>query len=206
MIPSGTRFIGIADSVDLTEKKSAGLNAETQPYTIEDIKGHKVFTPLLTQSGGDVGDNISSGNLTIGITYTIQDSSGNPDFTIVGSPNNLEGTSFIATGTTPDWGYDAAALSFNQGAPVATVLENTIGNIWFTYDDVGVYVGNIIGGFAAGKTSVSNSLVVWNVPLIINSFAAGDGSLIAINCNSSESPYNPAELEGTILIEIRVYN
>ena len=52
MIPSGTRFIGIADSVDLTERKSAGLNAETQPYTIEDIKGYKVFTALLTQSGG----------------------------------------------------------------------------------------------------------------------------------------------------------
>jgi hypothetical protein len=36
-VPSGTRFIGIATSVDLVERKSAVLNRETQPYTIEDI-------------------------------------------------------------------------------------------------------------------------------------------------------------------------
>ena len=37
MIPNGTRFIGIATSVDLVERKSAILNKTTDPYTIEDI-------------------------------------------------------------------------------------------------------------------------------------------------------------------------
>jgi hypothetical protein len=50
MIPEGTRFIGISPNVNLTEKKSAILNAETQPYTIDDIKGYKVYTALLTQT------------------------------------------------------------------------------------------------------------------------------------------------------------
>lgn len=36
-VPSGTRFIGIADNVSLVERKSAVLNADTQPYTIEDL-------------------------------------------------------------------------------------------------------------------------------------------------------------------------
>lgn len=36
-VPSGTRFIGIADTVNLKERKSAVLNSETQPYTIQDI-------------------------------------------------------------------------------------------------------------------------------------------------------------------------
>lgn len=36
-VPSGTRFIGIAETVNLTERKSATLNTETQPYTIEDL-------------------------------------------------------------------------------------------------------------------------------------------------------------------------
>jgi hypothetical protein len=36
-VPSGTRFIGIAENVNLTERKSAVLNTETQPYTIQDI-------------------------------------------------------------------------------------------------------------------------------------------------------------------------
>ena len=36
-IPAGTRFIGISENVNLKEKKSAVLNNETQPYTIEEI-------------------------------------------------------------------------------------------------------------------------------------------------------------------------
>jgi hypothetical protein len=36
-ISSGTRFIGIAPSVNLTERKSALINNETEPFTIEDI-------------------------------------------------------------------------------------------------------------------------------------------------------------------------
>ena len=36
-VPIGTRFIGIATSVDLKERKSAVLNKTTEPFTIEDI-------------------------------------------------------------------------------------------------------------------------------------------------------------------------
>jgi hypothetical protein len=36
-VPSGTRFIGISENVNLTERKSAVLNTETQPYTIQDL-------------------------------------------------------------------------------------------------------------------------------------------------------------------------
>lgn len=42
MIPSGTRFIGFSESVNLKEKKSAIINAETQPFTIEDIAQYAV--------------------------------------------------------------------------------------------------------------------------------------------------------------------
>jgi hypothetical protein len=51
MIPEGTRFIGISPNVNLTEKKSAVLNAETQPYTLDDIRGYKVYTALASQTG-----------------------------------------------------------------------------------------------------------------------------------------------------------
>lgn len=37
IVPSTTRFIGISPSVDLTERKSNATNAETQPYTMQDI-------------------------------------------------------------------------------------------------------------------------------------------------------------------------
>ena len=36
-IPLTTRFIGIADTVNLVEKKSAQINSETEPYTMQDI-------------------------------------------------------------------------------------------------------------------------------------------------------------------------
>jgi hypothetical protein len=36
-VPSGTRFIGISERVNLKEKKSTILNSETQPFTIQDI-------------------------------------------------------------------------------------------------------------------------------------------------------------------------
>jgi len=35
-IPNGTRFIGISQEVDLTERKSNSLNSLTQPYTFPD--------------------------------------------------------------------------------------------------------------------------------------------------------------------------
>ena len=69
-VPSGTRFIGIAGSVNLTERKSAGLNSETQPYTIDDIRGYKVYTALLTQSGTDAPVvTIVSNTLDLNITW-----------------------------------------------------------------------------------------------------------------------------------------
>ena len=36
-LTSGTRFIGISPNVNLKERKSAVLNAETEPFTAQDI-------------------------------------------------------------------------------------------------------------------------------------------------------------------------
>jgi len=36
-VPSGTRFIGISERVNLKERKSAVLNSDTQAYTIQDL-------------------------------------------------------------------------------------------------------------------------------------------------------------------------
>ena len=105
---------------------------------------YKVYTALLTQGGGDDPLYIDTGTITIGTTYQINDFSEGFDFTNVGAPNNDLGTYFVATGTTPNsWGSlegtSTPILIYNTGAPVATVLENTIGNIWFTYGNIGTY-------------------------------------------------------------------
>ena len=57
-VPLTTRFIGISESVNLEEKKSSVLNAEAQPFTMQDIvdtvggAGSRLsFIAKITQSG-----------------------------------------------------------------------------------------------------------------------------------------------------------
>jgi hypothetical protein len=158
MIPNGYRFIGIAPEVDLKERGSALLNKRTEPFTLDEIRGYKVFTALLTQNGGDFGINNSTDDpypFIIGVTYYIDENGDTAaDFTNIGAPNNNVGTYFVATGTTPNsWGNGGYVnLRYNTGAPVATVLENTIGNVWFTYLQTGLYQANYDGLFTLNKT------------------------------------------------------
>lgn len=71
IIPGGKRFIGISESVDLTEKKSALVNSKTEPYTMSDI----VDTVAASGGGGKFVDGTNpldavytTGNVGIGTT------------------------------------------------------------------------------------------------------------------------------------------
>jgi hypothetical protein len=164
---------------------------------------YKVYTALLTQSGNEDLSNISSGFLTIGVTYLIYDLEDvvGADFTNVGASNNNVGTYFVATGTTPIWGTNpigVGILQYNTGAPVVTVLENTIGNIWFTYEGIGTYYVNSGGLFTLNKT-FAPSVVINNIPQII-SLVVGNRNVIELVNNEGDSTLNNTP------IEIRVYN
>jgi hypothetical protein len=140
IISNEMRFLGVNSSlVNLIEKKDSTNNDKTEYYSLDDIRGYKVYTALLTQSGEDNQETLIDAPLTIGVTYKIGDQAGGTwDFTNVGAPNNDINTYFVATGTTPNsWGN--GTLIYNSGAPVVTVLENTIGNVWFTYSNIGEY-------------------------------------------------------------------
>jgi hypothetical protein len=177
---------------------------------------YKVFTALLTQSGGDVVDYINwdddPNTLTIGVTYTITANDDNSNFIPNGAPNNNVGTSFVATSSVVAWGTGNTGdnqVSYNLGAPVATVLENTIGDIWFTYDAIGSYLVNSDGLFLNNKTFCQNSL-----------FSAEDGTglnmliptkptfsnnyVLIYTTNFPDFPSN--DLLFNTPIEIRVYN
>ena len=191
----------------------ADLN-KTKNFTLGDIKNYvrsgganyKVYTALLNQSGGDDGITITSGELVIGVTYKIKDSGG--DWVNVGAPNNDVETYFVATGTTPNnWGV--GSLLYNTGAPVATVLENTIGNIWFTYSTEGLYFIESDGLFyPANKSCVAHS-----------GTTSDDGGYSSFFVYSNLSDTNDIKILVTnvagfssnsalnaYLIEIRVYN
>ena len=117
---------------------------------------YKVFTALLTQSGGDSPDSINGqDNFNKGETYEIVANPNNEDLTPYGAPNNNVGTYFICNANVPAYTFTYnLQLGYNSGAPVATVLENTIGNIWFRYNDYGYYnvFSNLL--FIENKTTI----------------------------------------------------
>ena len=213
MIPSGTRFIGFSDSVNLTERRSASVNAETAVYTIDDIKGYKVYTALLTQSGGSLTEAIGSGELEVGVTYYISliEDEAPGDFMNVGAPNNEVGTYFVATGVEPNsWGK--TTLEYNAGAPVATVLENTIGDIWCKYNGVGQYAIISNDLFTENKTTVITSPAGYiesptDIYNLNASWAMDSVDLISISSYyNNESADDVINYGGAAMIEIRVYN
>jgi hypothetical protein len=156
---------------------------------------YRVYTALLTQSGGGNPDTLTSGAVTKGVTYTISGTEVG-DFTNVGAPSNQEGTSFVAINNDVPNDYGNGGLAFDLGAPVVTVLENTIGNIWFTYIGAGNYYVNSDALFTADKTyplfggfyNGENWICIYGNTNLIELVGSNDGSLV-------NAP-----------IEIRVYN
>jgi hypothetical protein len=168
---------------------------------------YKVYTALLTQSGADDPNEFSSGAVTKGVTYMIASAS-DGDFANVGAPNNNENTFFVAINNDVPTSYGSCALDYDNGAPVATVLENTIGNIWFTYVAVGVYVINSNGLFIDNKTTVLMPNGYQNSPY----YNIGVQYELNTGCRITTSEFLDPTLspvDGVLTkttLEIRVYN
>ena len=215
-------------SVKITELSSSGpltgtevlpivQDNETVKTTVQEIgsfnRPYKVYTALLTQSGGDVPSvfqNLDNGSLVVGVTYEISSYEAGDDFTNVGAPSNANGVQFVATGTTAASWSGATELNFNHGAPVVTVLENTIGNIWFTYNNFGSYQLYSDGLFTIGKTtaiigSAMESILNGALSSIVDGgFNSIFNIATAVIIAGAASPIDD-QLVNTP-IEIRVYN
>lgn len=208
-----------------------------EKYIVEDIhdlvteantKPYKVFTALLAQSGGndprymqgDGGGDISSA--TKGTTVLIYSNLNNIDYSSIGAPNSNVGTYFILTQDITLSNLDnETTFIINTGAPVATVLENTLGNIFFTYRGLGNYnCLNSDGLFINNKTFILNGTMLGSVIFnrLIQSDGSGfgaqvgyffefsDNSTIRIKSLGDADVFQDSILNGFIPIEIRVYN
>jgi len=193
----------------LTCVTAGGCGAITTTTTTTTLPVYRVFTALLTQSGGDNPDTIggNGGTLDAGYTYLIIDNPDNYDLTLYGAPNNLPGTYFICTNSILNLPYSSSLqIGVNYGAPVATVLENTIGNIWFTYNTQGSYLVNSTNLFIEDK-----SMAIIGTPMesVNNSNFAG-----IVENGPTQFLIDVVEPAGNSLddllfktpIEIRVYN
>ena len=171
---------------------------------------YKVFTATLIQVGGDSPNLVIDLPLTVGVTYEIVDTDGDTvDFTNVGAPNNNVGTFFIATGNTPNsWGDNSLGeLQYNEGAPVANVLENTIGDVWFDYRDVGHYGLESTDLFIESKTIGIAATPFYSNPTIpgLCTLAVSGENVIRIYTTTLKPELADDYLNETF-IEIRVYN
>lgn len=195
-------FLDAADS-KLKTKDSSGVLEEIS------IAGggasYLVYTALLSAGPGDDPLNLTSGDLTVGVTYQIVLST-DADFTNVGAANNTIGAFFVATGTTPtSWGSDGQ-LGYNNGAPVVNVLENTIGTgIYFEYITTGTFSIQSNGYFTNNKTWFTKPLIN-----ILDAEDERDASIYRINDSTCRyivlDAYGfPINLHNNLSIEIRVY-
>lgn len=106
--------------------------------------------------------------------------------------------------------YVALLSEANPDPPTATILENTIGAIVFSYSQLGDYVGTLLGAFPANKfyspdhlkIFFSASLAVsqyWNITRIDD-----NSILVRVHDVASDTPNDGALLDTPF--EIRVYN
>jgi len=173
--------------------------------TTADSRPYKVYTALLTQTGTSSVQSISTGDLTVGVTYTIGIGSFF-DFTNVGAPDNNTGTIFVATATTPtSWG--SVSLTYDTGAPITTVLENTLDyNPTFTREGAGIY--RVYGTFTNRKTiaSIPNNVVSSGIMPVL--FYNGLPNYIVIGLRNVDNSFFDDEINtnSNFYIEIKVYN
>lgn len=193
----------VTGSLVVTGSITLNGNAIDRPY--------KVYTALLTQSGGDNPLDLYSGAATKGVSYKVVGSVPTTDFSNIGGPvGENDDFLFVATKNEIPNNYSGAGLLYNTGAPVVTVLENTIGNIWWTFDTEGTYSANSNSLFTAGKVFST----IYSQP--VDNF--GDGVKFALIKYETISTNTIVIMTGTpgyqnynsfllnTPIEIRVYN
>jgi hypothetical protein len=101
--------------------------------------------------------------------------------------------------------YKALLNQTGTNAPIATVLENTIGNIVWGYTAEGIYTATLTGAFTANKTIVFGDRFLGSVtegvfPYVLMFFQ--NTSTIAIQCYEGDVGSNNFLINTPISIEV----
>lgn len=117
---------------------------------------YKTVYALVIQQGADNFIPITSGSLDTTVTYKITSYQAGDDFTNIGAPSNASNVYFIPTGDIPANWTHGSELTYNQGAPVCGIIENTLGLIWLERNDIGIYYVKSNGLFTPQSKSGIN--------------------------------------------------
>ena len=137
------------------------------------------------------------------MAYSFQNKASNVGVT-VGELNE------VLNNTPPYRVYTALLTQTGTDAPEAIVLENTIGDIWFTYQQSGIYIINSNNLFTEGKTVspqdqtkcrvYGDFTLDYNIRMEFNNI-----SYIGMSISNDDSEY----IDNVLIykfFEIRVYN
>ena len=125
--------------------------------------------------------------------------------------NNLLSTIGMVDGAIPDSRpykvYTALLTQTSQNAPVATVLENTLGGtLTFSRDDAGQYLITASDDvFVAGKTTASGVVFPAGDALVMAGAYSTDSTITLLSVGESGVPMEMTT-EYPSFFEIRVYN
>lgn len=99
--------------------------------------------------------------------------------------------------------YTALINQSGTTAPVATILHNTLnGNIIWTRDSTGIYIGTLTGAFAENTTAI----LINNqdsTKTLVGGYATAN--TIYLTQRDAVSPFNLTDVISNATIEIRVY-
>ena len=201
-IIQGAVGVGVYVCTDGSEKTLTTRYADRikTDYVDGIINGVKKYVVLLTQYAPAT---FTAAPLRIGERYAITTFEAGDDFSNVGG-DNIEGHSFIATGTTPAVWTNGSVLD-SDGAPVATILENTLGGVpVYSRDAAGTFTITLSGGFTTQKT------VCFIQPVGIDlggvSVApTGDGNTISMSTMEAGTLNSVDGMLVGLSFEIRVY-
>lgn len=120
----------------------------------------------------------------------------------INSEPTLTSTDWIKVGSTTSYQvYTALLTQVGTSAPTAIVLENTIGNIVWSRNTVGVYAGTLVGAFTANKSFCVTNLSDYGIT--VTNFGSED--LLNVETRNL-SGGNVDDFLNKTSIEIRVYN
>lgn len=199
-IDDTTKTIQATGSVDITGSLTLNGNAVARPY--------KVYTALLNQTGNGTSTQ-TNGTLVVGRRYAITTYVAGDDFSnvanVVSGDINTNGCEFIATGTTPT-DYTNGSILTDTSAPVATVLENTLGGtpVW-SRAATGIYFCTLPNAFPEGKTVCFATNSTNSSQLYVRMAMDGDPNIVRLYIASDTSFIDFDNQYPDFSVEIRVY-
>lgn len=211
-LPTNSSTLQAALDAGSTLDKNNTINAGINNLYIVGVKDFRVSATNMDNSRTQIELSSENSNSPYGLIYTSNsDSSNRTELgftpTSVYINKNNAGAKEIATVNYKV--YTALLTQTGTAAPVATVLENTIGNIVWTRASVGVYLATLSGAFNPSKTILfiqNKGLSAETIHFDINNGSELSVVHVAIidtgGGNIGESPREGLDLLG---IEIRVY-